>query len=155
MRGVVRWASRATGSRPSATTRRPVSAGPGATSATAWLRATSPAAPSPTSCSAGRPHHPAALGGGPPPALGARARALGGHQRGPAARARSRRRGGPHRPSRTARAPALGGDRPLRPGVPQAGRLTTVSTPPAELSAAALEFVTVRHLATLTTLRPD
>jgi PPOX class probable F420-dependent enzyme len=30
-----------------------------------------------------------------------------------------------------------------------------VSTPPAELSAAALEFVTVRHLATLTTLRPD
>ena len=30
-----------------------------------------------------------------------------------------------------------------------------MSTPPAELSAAALEFVTVRHLATLTTLRPD
>jgi PPOX class probable F420-dependent enzyme len=30
-----------------------------------------------------------------------------------------------------------------------------VPTPPAELSAAALEFVTVRHLATLTTLRPD
>jgi len=30
-----------------------------------------------------------------------------------------------------------------------------VSTPPAELSAAALEFLTVRHLATLTTLRPD
>ncbi|MEO5981667.1 MAG: PPOX class F420-dependent oxidoreductase [Pedococcus sp.] len=30
-----------------------------------------------------------------------------------------------------------------------------MSTPPADLSAAALEFVTVRHLATLTTLRPD
>ena len=30
-----------------------------------------------------------------------------------------------------------------------------MSTPPAELSAAALEFVAVRHLATLTTLRPD
>lgn len=30
-----------------------------------------------------------------------------------------------------------------------------MSTPPAELSAAALEFVTVRHLATLTTLRAD
>ena len=30
-----------------------------------------------------------------------------------------------------------------------------MSTPPAELSAAALEFLTVRHLATLTTLRPD
>ncbi len=30
-----------------------------------------------------------------------------------------------------------------------------MSTPPAELSAAAVEFVTVRHLATLTTLRPD
>ncbi|WP_406830142.1 TIGR03618 family F420-dependent PPOX class oxidoreductase [Pedococcus sp. KACC 23699] len=30
-----------------------------------------------------------------------------------------------------------------------------MSTPPAELSAAALEFVTVRHLATLTTLRRD
>jgi PPOX class probable F420-dependent enzyme len=30
-----------------------------------------------------------------------------------------------------------------------------VSTSPAELSAAALEFVGVRHLATLTTLRPD
>ena len=30
-----------------------------------------------------------------------------------------------------------------------------MSTPPAELSAAALEFVAVRHLATLTTLRRD
>jgi PPOX class probable F420-dependent enzyme len=30
-----------------------------------------------------------------------------------------------------------------------------VSTAPADLSPAALEFVTVRHLATLTTLRPD
>ena len=30
-----------------------------------------------------------------------------------------------------------------------------MSTDPADLSAAALDFVTVRHLATLTTLRPD
>ena len=30
-----------------------------------------------------------------------------------------------------------------------------MSTAPADLSPAALEFVTVRHLATLTTLRPD
>lgn len=30
-----------------------------------------------------------------------------------------------------------------------------MATPPADLSAAALDFLTVRHLATLTTLRPD
>ncbi|OFE18895.1 PPOX class F420-dependent enzyme [Humibacillus sp. DSM 29435] len=30
-----------------------------------------------------------------------------------------------------------------------------MATPPGNLSAAALEFLTVRHLATLTTLRPD
>lgn len=43
------------------------------------------------------------------------------------------------------------------PGRPCRARWQTpgVSTPPADLSAAALEFVTVRHLATLTTLRPD
>lgn len=33
--------------------------------------------------------------------------------------------------------------------------MTAVSTLPRDLSPAALEFMTVRHLATLTTLRPD
>ena len=85
--------------------------------------------------------HRAAVGGAPQPALGGRAAAVGRHQRRPQAGPRCGPRGGPHRSPCPGRPAAQHAHRSL-------GENRSVSTAPADLSPAALEFVTDQHLAT-------
>ena len=126
--GADRSASPATGTARSASTGRRGSRGPAATSATAWARATSPAARSPTSSSAATPTSPRL-----PwvdhrsPRVGAGAAALARHQRRAAPHRRPRPDRGPHRtPVTLARAALLGhglGGSRTAPGVTgRAGR---------------------------------